>query len=73
VREVIDGRDLAPPEPLQRVLQALDGLSDEDELAVLLHCHPAPLISILERNGYLWQEAILEDATHEIRIHRKIA
>jgi uncharacterized protein (DUF2249 family) len=73
VPEVIDGRNLEPPEPLQRVLEVLDDLSGEDELIVLLYCHPAPLISILERNGYDWQEEILDDATHQIRIRRKLA
>jgi uncharacterized protein (DUF2249 family) len=71
VPEVIDGRELEPPEPLQRVLAALDRLADGDELIVLLYCHPTPLISILDRNGYAWQEAVLEDATHQIRIRRE--
>jgi uncharacterized protein (DUF2249 family) len=67
---VIDGRELEPPEPLRRVLAALDDLADGDEIHVLLYCHPVPLISILQRNGYAWQEALLEDGTHELRIRR---
>ena len=73
VPAVIDGRELEPPEPLHRVLEALDDLGPGDELTVLLLCHPAPLISILQRNGYAWQEAILEDGTHEIRIRQAAA
>ncbi|SPE36482.1 conserved hypothetical protein [Burkholderiales bacterium] len=67
---VIDGRELEPPEPLQRVLAALDVLADGEEMRVLLYCHPVPLISILESNGYAWQETLLEDGTHELRIRR---
>jgi len=70
---VIDGRELEAPEPLHRVLAALDDLGDGCELTLLLYCHPAPLISILQRNGYAWQETILEDGTHEIRIRRIVA
>lgn len=70
VPAVIDGRELEPPEPLRQTLAALDDLADGDELTLLLYCHPAPLISVLQRNGYVWQEAVLEDGTHEIRIRR---
>jgi uncharacterized protein (DUF2249 family) len=68
MQRIIDGRELQPPEPLHRVLAALDDLGAGDELILLLYCHPAPLIAILQRNGYGWQEAVLEDGTHEIRI-----
>lgn len=70
---VIDGRELEPPEPLHRTLAALDDLPDGDELILLLYCHPAPLISVLRRNGYEWREAVLGDGTHEIRIRRVAA
>jgi len=73
VQAVIDGRELEPPEPLQRVLAALADLGGDDELTVLLYCHPAPLISILQRSGYTWREVVLEDGTHEIRIRQAAA
>jgi uncharacterized protein (DUF2249 family) len=58
---------------LHRVLAALDDLGNSDELTLLVYCHPAPLISILQRNGYAWRETVLEDGTHEIRIRRIVA
>jgi uncharacterized protein (DUF2249 family) len=67
---VIDGRDLQPPEPLELALAALDALPEGDELVLLLYCQPHPLFQILRRNGYVWQEDIQPDGTHEIRIRR---
>jgi uncharacterized protein (DUF2249 family) len=68
---LIDGRDLHPPEPLERTLTALDTLAPGDEVLLLLNCHPRPLIDVLRRNGYSWREDIRDDGTHEIRIQRK--
>ena len=68
---VIDGRDLMPPEPLERTLAALETLAEGEELLLLLYCHPKPLLDILNRNGYGWQESVRDDGTHEIRIHPK--
>lgn len=68
--QVIDGRDLEPPEPLELTLAALEELADGDELVLLLFCSPRPLFSILRRDGYGWQETVREDGTHEIHIRR---
>lgn len=66
---IIDGREMQPPEPLERTLEALDGLAAGEELLLLLYCHPLPLFNILRnQGGYVWQEEVLEDGTHEIRI-----
>ena len=67
---VIDGRELEPPEPLHRVLAALDELKNGEELCVLLYCHPTPLFSALSGMGFSWQEEVREDGTHDIRIRR---
>ena len=67
---LIDGRDLLPPEPLELTLTALDSLSMDDELVVLLHRRPVPLLGILRDNGYTWQEDVLADGTHQVRIRR---
>lgn len=67
---VIDGRALQPPEPLELALMALDTLTDDDELVLLLYCQPHPLFDILRRNGYAWREDIQADGTHEIRIRK---
>ena len=48
---VIDGREMEPPEPLERALEALDTLAEGDDLMLLLYCQPHPLFNIL---GTLW-------------------
>jgi uncharacterized protein (DUF2249 family) len=65
---VIDGRDMQPPEPLEKALEALDRLQPGGEMLLMLYCHPVPLFNILRNNGYIWQEEVREDGTHEIRI-----
>jgi len=66
---VIDGREMQPPEPMERTLEALDKLAEGDELLLLLYCQPHPLFSILKKNGYAWSEEVRADGTREIRIH----
>ncbi len=68
---VIDGREMQPPEPLERALSALDTLPPGGELVMLLYCQPQPLFNVLRNNGYLWKEQLLDDGTHEIRIRRR--
>jgi len=68
---VIDGRELQPPEPMERTLEALSTLADEDELVLLLYCQPQPLFAILKRSGYGWSEDLCADGTREIRIRKQ--
>lgn len=68
--KLIDGRDMLPPEPLERAMEALDTLSGDEELVMLLYCQPQPLFNILRKNGYKWVETVQDDGTHEIRIRR---
>jgi len=65
---VVDGRDMQPPEPLEKTLAALDALPRGKELLLLIYCHPVPLFNILRKNGFTWTESTREDGTHEIRI-----
>jgi uncharacterized protein (DUF2249 family) len=67
---VVDGREMQPPEPLERTLEALDKLPAGEELLLLVYCHPVPLFNILRNNGYAWQEDVRADGTHEIRIRQ---
>jgi uncharacterized protein (DUF2249 family) len=67
---VVDGRQMQPPEPMQRILEALDGLAEGDDVLLLSYCQPHPLFSILKRNGYAWSEGVRDDGTREIRIHK---
>ena len=69
--KVIDGRDLHPPEPMELTLEALDTLTEGDELLLLLYCQPHPLFNILKNNGYIWNEEVRADGTREIRIRKQ--
>ena len=67
---LIDGRALMPPEPLELTLSALDGLAADEEVVLLLYCRPHPLFDILRRYGFVWNESVVADGTHEIHIRR---
>lgn len=64
----LDVRGLSAPEPLVRVLEALDLLAAEDALRVIIDCRPVPLFRTLERNGYAWREAAGQESLLEITI-----
>jgi tRNA 2-thiouridine synthesizing protein A len=68
---IIDGRELEPPEPLERTLEALDTLADGEDLLLLLYCQPHPLFNVLGKNGYTWSEEVRADGTREIRIRKQ--
>jgi TusA-related sulfurtransferase len=67
---VIDGRGLAPPEPLELALAGLATLAPGGELVLLLQCEPLPLYSILEQNGYHHRSELRADGTREIHIQK---
>ena len=67
---VIDGREMQPPEPMERTLEALDTLAADDELLLLLYCQPHPLFGILKRHCYTWSDELRADWTREIRIRK---
>ena len=67
---VVDGREMEPPEPMVRTLEALDTLADGDDLLLLLYCQPHPLFTILSRHGYTWSDELRADGTREIRIRK---
>lgn len=65
---IVDGREMQPPEPLEKTLAALDTLKPGEEVLLMVYCHPAPLLNVLRRNGFSWDESVRDDGTHEIRI-----
>jgi uncharacterized protein (DUF2249 family) len=69
---VIDGREMQPPEPMEKTLEALDTLAVGDELLLLLYCQPYPLFSMLSKSGYVWSDDVRADGTREIRIHKRL-
>lgn len=66
----LDVRGLQAPEPLERVLQALDRLGPADRLLVRINCRPVPLFRILERNGYAYEERPGTDSLLEVEIRK---
>lgn len=71
---VIDGRNMQPPEPFERTLEALDLLtSDSDQVVLMLHCVPHPLFNVLRRNGYIWQEEVGPEGCFVYKIQRSSA
>jgi hypothetical protein len=67
---VIDGRDMLPPEPLERALAELGTLGPEEELVMLLRCEPVPLYAMLDRNGFRHATTRQPDGTTEVRIRK---
>ena len=47
----LDLRHLAPPEPMERILAAVETLATGDCLDALTPLYPAPLLSILHADG----------------------
>jgi uncharacterized protein (DUF2249 family) len=66
----IDARWLPPPEPFERIMQALQTLPAEVTLQVLIHREPHPLYEALRDSGYAWQTTALGDDGFEILISR---
>ena len=64
----IDVCGLEPPEPLERVLEALGRLQPGQRLRVLIPREPFPLYRILERNGYAHETKSREDFLYEVVI-----
>lgn len=67
---ILDARDMAPPEPMERTLEALDALQPGQRLRVLLPREPFPLYGILGRNGYHHQAEPQPDGHFAIVIWR---
>lgn len=65
---VIDVRGLQPPEPLERVMDALDTLGPQQRLRMLIDREPVPLYRILERNGHPYFPQRRDDGLVEILI-----
>ena len=67
----VDVCGLEPPEPLERVLDALNSLKPGQQLRVLIPREPFPLYGILDRNGYLHETKSREDFLYEVLIWQK--
>jgi uncharacterized protein (DUF2249 family) len=59
---------LEPPEPMERVLDALSRLQAGDAIRMLIDREPRPLYRILEQNGFEYTVTPREDYLFDILI-----
>jgi uncharacterized protein (DUF2249 family) len=65
----LDNRDLAPPEPMVRILAAAEKLAPGETLSALLRREPVFLFPQLEKRGYHWLGGFTADgATYELTV-----
>jgi len=69
----IDARNLEPPEPFERVMEALGEMEPGGEILLIINREPVPLYGVLERNGYSWSSTGFDDGRFEIMIREKRA
>lgn len=69
----IDARGLEPPEPFERVMEALGEIEPGGEVLLIINREPNPLYGVLERNGYSWNTTRFDDGRFEILIREKPA
>lgn len=67
----LDVRGLEPPEPLERVLEALAVLLRGQRLRMLIDREPRPLYSILNQNNFSYATSNTDDYRYQILIWHK--
>lgn len=67
---VLDVRWLEPPEPLERTLEAVETMSENGRLRLLIHRQPHMLYPILEAWGFAHRTDSNQDGTYQILIWR---
>lgn len=65
---IVDARWLAPPEPLELTLAALETLGAGERLRLLIHREPNMLYQILDEWGYFYQARAEDDGSYDILI-----
>lgn len=66
--KVIDARGLEPPEPFERVMEALSILEPGEHVMLILNREPFPLYRVLKTNGYRHETKAYPDGRFEILI-----
>ena len=67
----LDLRGLFPPEPMERVLDALAGLLAGQQIRLLIDREPHPLFRILERNNYRYTNTQPAPGLYQIVIQER--
>lgn len=68
----LDVCGLEPPEPMERVLEALSHLNKNQRLCMLIDREPRPLYRILDNNGFVHSTHARPDFLYEILIRHKV-
>jgi tRNA 2-thiouridine synthesizing protein A len=68
---VIDGRDMEPPEPFVRTMQALAASGPGQRVLLRLPREPFPLYQALASGGFAWQTERHADGLVEVLMWRK--
>lgn len=66
----LDARDLAPPEPLERVLALLPTLGPGEYVHMSLRREPYPLYALLPDLGFVHRATVSAEGPCEVRIWR---
>jgi len=66
--QLLDVNLLEPPEPMGRILSAIDALAQGRYLRVLIHREPFPLYDILRREGFAHSIRAGRDSVFELFI-----
>ena len=70
VFRTLDARGWDPPEPIVRVLEALNGLPRGSKIVMLLDCEPRPLFRILKLQGFEYRCGPAPEGYFEVAIWR---
>ena len=65
---LVDARGLAPPEPMEKVMQTLALLRPNQSIRLLLHREPFPLYALLAGRGYGHDTRMEDDGSYVILI-----
>ena len=65
---LVDCVGLEPPEPLERVLEAISNLGRDEYVRMLIDREPIPLYRILKRNGYEYETRYIGEGIYEVTI-----
>ncbi|MDA8093634.1 MAG: DUF2249 domain-containing protein [Betaproteobacteria bacterium] len=68
----LDVRLLPPPEPMERILEALPDIEAGGALRMIHHREPFPLYGILAQRGYAWHVRRMGEGHFEILIWRAL-
>lgn len=66
----LDNRGLQPPEPMVRIMSALEKLPPDEALEVLMDRRPIPLFAILTDRGYQYETDDLPGGGCRLTIRR---